>query len=224
MEFCSTGMKSIFERWLCLLPQKACYRTCFPGPIKSPSIKNHSVYFPASCIQVPFLLEGVISYFPSRKPSLQEVEEHTGNYLMLTPNLLDWNPHTEVYKDQEESMMNYRGEIKERDADDMVIAAVGTADETTIEGRLMSQYEPDHQHRVSKVSTSNIVTVILSDLAQRWNIPIKLAKRTVRATTQLCKRSREPVSLNWRFKSNWRNRRFKPNWKWRPTKCTKWRS
>ena len=43
--------------------------------------------------------------------------------MALTPNTPTWNPHTEVYRDQEYSMMNYRGEVKVRSREEKRLLA-----------------------------------------------------------------------------------------------------
>ena len=62
---------------------------------------------------MPFLLEGSISYIPTRLPSNEEMKINQGNYLLLTPNTPEWNPHTKIYSEQEYGMMDYNGNIKQ---------------------------------------------------------------------------------------------------------------
>ena len=67
---------------------------------KQPTESNHSMFFPAEEIRIPFQLEGIISYVPTRCPTEDELTHREGEYLMLTPNVPTWDPHTELYKDQ----------------------------------------------------------------------------------------------------------------------------
>ena len=53
---------------------------------KNPSIAHHSVYFPTAGVRIPFQIEGIVSYFPTRKPDKNELEKYSGEYLLLTPN------------------------------------------------------------------------------------------------------------------------------------------
>ena len=80
---------------------------------KNPTESNHSIFFPDEDIRIPLLIEGIISYIPTRKPSLEEYNERAGDYLLLTLNLPDWNSHSDVYKDQEYGMLDYNGNIKQ---------------------------------------------------------------------------------------------------------------
>ena len=84
---------------------------------KEPTERNHSMYFPEADIRILFQLEGIISYLPTRIPTKQELEEQSGSYLLLIPNMPKWNPHTEIYRDQEFGMMDYNGNIERRRPD-----------------------------------------------------------------------------------------------------------
>ena len=45
---------------------------------KKPSERNHSMTFPESNVQIPFQLEGRISYIPTRLPTTNELKEEEG--------------------------------------------------------------------------------------------------------------------------------------------------
>ena len=81
---------------------------------KSPTEKNHSMYFPSQDIRIPFQLEGIISYVPTRCPTEAKLDDKEGKYLLLTPNVPTWDPHTALYKDQEYNMTDYNGHVKPR--------------------------------------------------------------------------------------------------------------
>ena len=83
---------------------------------KDPTKKNHSMYFPSEEIQIPFHLKGIISYIPTRCPRTEELEANEGGYLLMTPNLPSWDPHTALYKDQEYNMTGYNGHVKRKKA------------------------------------------------------------------------------------------------------------
>ena len=78
---------------------------------KSPTENNHLMYFPEAGIKIPFQLEGIISYIPTRIPTTTELEEQSGAYLLLTPNMPTWDPHTSIYRDQEYGMTDYNRNI-----------------------------------------------------------------------------------------------------------------
>ena len=58
----------------------------------APTERNHSMYFPSLDIRIPFHIEGIISYIPTRMPSESELMELEGSYLLITPNLPSWEP------------------------------------------------------------------------------------------------------------------------------------
>ena len=72
---------------------------------KKPTIAHHSMYFPDAGVRIPFKIEGIVLYFPIQRPSRQELSKYSGEYLRLTPSDSDWDPHTDAYRDQEESML-----------------------------------------------------------------------------------------------------------------------
>ena len=78
----------------------------------NPSEADHSAYFKEHDIRIPFSLEGIISYIPTRIPTQKEMKDHEGRYLPITPNTPEWNPHTDLYKDQEYAMTDYKGNVK----------------------------------------------------------------------------------------------------------------
>ena len=158
------------------------------------------MYFPDAGVRIPFKIEGIVSYFPTRCPSREELSRYSGEYLRLTPNGSDWNPHTHVYRDQEESMLNYKGEINDNAMHRHLISKVNVD--------LEEKYDINKSYTVSGVHSGKEVTISPDNLAKKWRIPIELAKRTAKVTTQLCARSKEPATLNRRFKSNDRMLRY----------------
>ena len=53
-----------------------------------------------------------------------ELKEKEGKYLLLTPNIPYWNPHTEDFKLQEMNMVDYNGFIKEKKPKNHLIDSV----------------------------------------------------------------------------------------------------
>ena len=77
----------------------------------NPSVEDHSIYFPGSEFRITLTLDGVFSGFPSSKPSVDSLRD-CDNIYMLTPSR--WDPHDPVYRLNEESMMDWRGEMVEK--------------------------------------------------------------------------------------------------------------
>ena len=66
-------------------------------------------HFKKQIFQIPRTLHGTLYYFPTRKPSTQELEEPEDVYV-LTPTT--WNPHSDAYVINEESMLHWEGNMK----------------------------------------------------------------------------------------------------------------
>ena len=77
---------------------------------KKPVLKHNPGLFPKDDIRLLFKTEGIISYIPTRPPDTSEMSDC--KHLVLTPESPNWDPHTFIYWDQENLMMNYRGEVK----------------------------------------------------------------------------------------------------------------
>ena len=50
---------------------------------KKPGLEHHSVFFPKDDIRLPFKIEGIIPYFPTRPPDTVEISNC--KHLVLTP-------------------------------------------------------------------------------------------------------------------------------------------
>ena len=51
-------------------------------------------------LRISLLIEGILSYISTRNLTQDEINDQIGNYLLLSPNLPDWNPHTNDYEDK----------------------------------------------------------------------------------------------------------------------------
>lgn len=79
---------------------------------KDPTIEHHSISFKDSDLRIPLSLWGIFSYFVTRAPTKTQMSECEEVYL-LTPNGERWDPHTDVYAHNEESMTDWEGNIVE---------------------------------------------------------------------------------------------------------------
>ena len=90
---------------------------------KVPSETNHSIYFPTIDLRIPLKLTGVISYIDCRMPSDDELNRNDG-VLDITPNMDKWDPRTMDLDLQEDSMVDFQGNIKVNRPKKFVISAV----------------------------------------------------------------------------------------------------
>ena len=77
-----------------------------------PSIDDHSIYFPEEKLRIPLQLWGIFSFFHSRVPTLDEV--YHSEKIFLTPDSNDWNPYSDHFALNEESMLDSDGNIQDR--------------------------------------------------------------------------------------------------------------
>ena len=79
--------------------------------VDDPTADDHSIYFPETQFRIPMSLWGIFSYFPTSKPSEQDMVESEEVY-MMTPT--KWNPHQSTYAENEENMLDWEGNMVER--------------------------------------------------------------------------------------------------------------
>ena len=58
-----------------------------------PTESNHSVYFPMLNIRLTFQIERTILYISTQRPLKVELKESEDDYMILTPNIPEWEPH-----------------------------------------------------------------------------------------------------------------------------------
>lgn len=192
---------------------------------RHPRIEDHSIYFPndenhSEGYRIPLQLHGTISYLPTNIPTSRELVELTR--YNLTPDTPEWNPHTDVYGNQEHSMLNYQGELVEKQVMDRSIFEVDMAPTSSADMHISeiitsinSNYCPEQfsknlimDNNTSAVWSGRRRGITAHQLSNRWNISPKLAQKTIEATTQLCIRSADMPSLSRRFKANDRMLRY----------------
>ena len=77
--------------------------------VTSTTEEHHAITFQETNFRIPLTLHGTFSYFPTSKPSTQELEEPE-DVCVLTPTT--WNPHSDAYVINEESMLDWEGNMK----------------------------------------------------------------------------------------------------------------
>ena len=73
---------------------------------------SHAIIIPSEgCdmrLTIPLSLKGVTSYFPTRKQTREEYERASTRF-ELTSEVPEWNPHTNLFSDQEEALVDDSG-------------------------------------------------------------------------------------------------------------------
>ena len=96
----------------------------------TPTEEHHAITFQETNFRIPLSLHGTFSYFPTSKPSIQELEEPEDVYV-LTPTI--WNPHSDAYVINEESMLDWEGNMRhEKDHEKRVVLEDIPSDDTMI--------------------------------------------------------------------------------------------
>ena len=105
----------------------------------SPTEEHHAITFQETNFRIPLSLHGTFSYFPTSKPSIQELEEPEDVYV-LTPTI--WNPHSDAYVINEESMLDWEGNMKhEKDHEKRVVLEEIPSDDTMISSLALCEKE-----------------------------------------------------------------------------------
>ena len=76
---------------------------------ESPSIEDHSMWMESANLRIPFKLNGMFSYFETRKPTIDELREC--DKVFITPDSTGWNPYNEAFSENENSMTDVWGEL-----------------------------------------------------------------------------------------------------------------
>ena len=80
--------------------------------VANPTNLDHSLFFPAAAVRIPLSLSGIFSFFPSRCPTLDELNL-ADEVLLLTPDGHSWNPYSTAYANNEASMLDWEGNLTE---------------------------------------------------------------------------------------------------------------
>eukprot|EP00957_Ditylum_brightwellii_P041343 3130013-Ditylum_brightwellii.AAC.1 len=75
---------------------------------ENPTVDDHAITFPGEGLRITLGLLGVFSYFPTFKPSIEEVNTSKSVYI-LAPNR--WNPHAKQYANCEKNLINWGGNV-----------------------------------------------------------------------------------------------------------------
>ena len=95
--------------------------------------EDHAIIFKGYDFCIPLQLHGIFSYFVTQKPDIESLEgvHEPLNYVTeiytLTPTR--WNPHTDVYALNEESIIDWEGNIEDRSHCDVKIILDKIGDE-----------------------------------------------------------------------------------------------
>ena len=76
------------------------------------SEESHSVISKEPSLKIPLQLDGIFSSFPTRKLTHEEIENcEDMDSIFLTPDSENWDPYNDTYASNEDSFLDFRGEL-----------------------------------------------------------------------------------------------------------------
>ena len=76
---------------------------------EDPTVDDHTMTFVETGFRIPLSLWGIFSYFPTSKPTHDDLLNPNEVYI-LSP--ATWNPHSDAYSANEESMLDWEGNMQ----------------------------------------------------------------------------------------------------------------
>ena len=77
--------------------------------MEDPTVDDHAITFVETGFRIPLSLWGIFSYFPTSKPTHADLLNPDEVYI-LSP--ATWNPHSDAYSTNEESMLDWEGNMQ----------------------------------------------------------------------------------------------------------------
>jgi len=177
------------------------YTSCHPEE------SHHLIYFDAKeDLQIHLHLDGTTSYIPTQKIILEADLRPNYEYLDLTPDTEDWNPHDATFGDQEKPMLDFQGHLHDRLHFDLPFYS----EVSSVLSGISSTLDVEQFHHalmdtvsISSVSSSNRRYHTDVDTIMRvFRCSRDTVKRTLNVATQRCTRSSINPSLSHRFHTN----------------------
>lgn len=154
-----------------------------------PTVNHHSIRIDELDLRVPLKLNGVFSYFESRKPTHDELLSCDNAF--LTPDTASWNPYSEHFAENEESMLDWEGNIiesrfrkKVKEDDDLYVNSSSIASEiyeSTIDGIIASvqTLQIDETLESTAQTDAEDFALLLEDKVQVSNMASSIGATTV---------------------------------------------
>jgi hypothetical protein len=184
-----------------------------------PTAHTHAITIPDPEDQDPLVialsLSGVTSGFPSHMPTAAEYKNCERRY-DITYDLPDWEPHADLFAEQEMMTTDPQGRISESDYGPsrnslLILSGMSSEVPMFIEQQVLADPEADLE--ISKAFQDNVQVLALKSterqkevdahtLSRKWGIGLEAAKRTIKTTTQRGIRMLLHPSLSRQFRMN----------------------
>ena len=114
--------------------------------VKDPSVEDHTILFPKYDVWIPLSLNGILSCFPSSKPSIDDMD--ICEDIFLTTPEGKWNPRTDAYAQNEANMLDYEGNmINNKDLFKIILEEV-VLDEALTASMMISEVETQQVDKI----------------------------------------------------------------------------
>ena len=112
--------------------------------VKDPNTSDHAITFPEHNLRIPLQLHGISSFFHHRMPTPEEVSYKEP--IFLTPDSNNWNPHSDHYALNKDSMLDWERNMNSKQICKEHVLGLNTAVdlptwEATIEGTLAAAFK-----------------------------------------------------------------------------------
>ena len=144
-------------------------------PIPKRSHTDHSIITNDPQVQIPLSLDGVISYFNTRRPTIEEINDPSLIRIQMTSDNV-WDPFNESFTRNEHQNREHL----------LYTSALSTNSFNNFCQRLLSTIKVNYT--VSAATNRRKGRIDANKLSQLWRIGLKDAQRTVERTTQLAVR------------------------------------
>ena len=203
----------------------------------NPTDEDHAITIQGlqdkEALQIPLSIRGVISYFPSRKPTRQEWEaSDLSRQLELTAEAPEWDPTTSHFEEQENNMLEPNGKLRDKPigwSTERVVAAMHSIPQhepidyhfgqalkqavrvvSSVQARRIDSRSAMKAVPIKAVkSSAKTYPITAKQLTRNWGISLKRAEATIEATTQHGVRTLLHPTLSRRFRTNDRQLRYR---------------
>jgi hypothetical protein len=161
---------------------------CPPVLTHMPKDEAHSIIFHKEQVKIPLRHNGIVSYFESRRPTLQEYQDCF--HLQLTPDEPEWDPLDSTFGNHEDKMIGDDGNVLRRETPPMTSREIVMTARRCVAPAIMHTDEEilqrfETQVQVSAIqSTTRANAVTPVQLSDRWNIGLDKAKKTLQVMTK----------------------------------------
>ena len=128
---------------------------------KEQTVRDHAICFEDIDLRIQLHLQGIFSVFHHRAPTTDEL--HQCDKVFMTPDSASWNPHCNSFARNEESMLDFEGNIAqpsrrtrhlmEPDKDDSSMPEVSALDwDSAVDANVSTSFQQDELDNPDEVS------------------------------------------------------------------------